>query len=137
MMDRILARAAALAVLCAAAVLAVPAAAQAPDRATLGAQAQAAYLAGDAAAIGRHEATARPWAKSTDPLELYTYAFVQFRAQQLAIAAKREGPSKAAGEACVAAAEAAVKADPKCRRPCVAVRLLRLPRQSRRHGRHP
>jgi tetratricopeptide (TPR) repeat protein len=111
---RIHPRVAALAVLGMLVASAAPTArAQAPDRATLGAQAQAAYLAGDAAAIGRLEATARPWAKSTDPLELYTYAFVQFRAQQLAIAAKREGPSKAAGEACVAAAEAAVKADPK------------------------
>lgn len=114
MMDRILARTAALAVLGVLVASAAPTArAQAPDRATLGAQAQAAYLAGDAAAIGRLEATARPWAKSADALERYTYAFVQFRAQQLAIAAKREGPSKAAGEACVAAAEAAVKADPK------------------------
>ena len=107
-------RDAALAVLGVLVASAAPTArAQAPDRATVGAQAQAAYLAGDAAAIGRLEATARPWAKSSDPLELYTYAFVQFRAQQLALAAKREGPSKAAGEACVAAAEAAVKADPK------------------------
>ena len=106
-------RAAALAGLCAVATLAAPADAQTPDRATVGAQAQAAYLAGDAAAIGRLEAAARAWAKSTDPLELYTYAFVQFRAQQLALGAKREGPSKAAGEACVAATDAAVKVDPK------------------------
>lgn len=102
-----------LAGLCVAVMMSAPAAAQMPDRAAAGAQAQAAYLAGDAAAIGRLEATVRAWAKSSDPLELYTYAFVQFRAQQLALGAKREGPSKAAGEACVAAAEAAVKADPK------------------------
>ncbi|MFM7627452.1 MAG: hypothetical protein ACKO7G_13525 [Gammaproteobacteria bacterium] len=106
-------RAAALAGLCAAAMLVAPAGAQTPDRTTVGAQAQAAYLAGDAATIARLESTTRPWAKSVDPLELYTYAFVQFRAQQIAIGAKREGPSKAAGEACVAAAEAAVKVDPK------------------------
>ena len=54
MMDRILARTAALAVLGVLVASAAPTAraqAQAPDRATLGAQAQAAYLAGDAAAI--------------------------------------------------------------------------------------
>lgn len=88
-------------------------AAAAADRTAIGAQAQAAYLAGDAVAIGRLEAAARPWAKSADPLELYTYAFVQFRAQQFAVGAKREASSRAAGEACVAAAAAAVKADPK------------------------
>ena len=94
-------------------IASVSADAQTPDRATVAVQAQTAYLAGDAAALARVEATTRPWAKSADALELYTYAFVQFRTQQLAIGAAREGPSKAAGEACVAAAEAAAKADPK------------------------
>jgi tetratricopeptide (TPR) repeat protein len=82
-------------------------------RGKLGASAQAAFLAGDAAAIAKLQADSAPWAKSADPLELYAYAFVQFRAQQLALGAKREGPAKTAGEACVAATEAAVKARPK------------------------
>ena len=106
---------AALGVLLASALTAAPLRAEDLQlvRAKLGASAQAAFLAGDAAAIARLQADAAPWAKSADPLELYAYAFVQFRAQQLALGAKREGPAKAAGEACVAATEAAVKVRPK------------------------
>lgn len=116
MMPRIhIARAVGLvAAVCAVAAVVGPSAwAQAPGRAALAAQAQSAFLAGDAAAVARLEAAARPWAKSAVAVESYTYAFVQFRAQQLALGAKREDAAKAAGEACVAAAEAAVKADPK------------------------
>jgi len=76
-------------------------------------RAQAAYFAGDAAALATLSTAAAPWAKSARPRELYTHAYVEFRVLQLAIGARREKDATRAGEACIAALDAAVKLEPK------------------------
>lgn len=79
----------------------------------LAARAQSAYFSGDAAELAKLAATTAPWAKSTNPRELYAQAYVEFRVLQLAIAAKRNKDAEKAGEACVDALAAAVKRDPQ------------------------
>ena len=86
-----------------------PGAAQQLDRATITSRAQTAYLSEDAAGLGRLEASTRAWAQSKDPLELYTYAFVQFRLLQLAVKQNREDAAEKAGKACVTALDAALE----------------------------
>jgi hypothetical protein len=88
------------------------ASAQPPDRAALVTQAQTGYLSGDAAAVARVAGLAKPWAKSMDAKDLYAYAFIEFRALQLAIGTRREKDAERAGEACIAATDAAVKIEP-------------------------
>lgn len=90
-----------------------PAGAADADPAAVGAQARAAYLSGNAAEIARLAAATAAWDKSTNPNELYARAFVQFRALQLAVAAKNESLAQKSGASCVAALDAAVKRDPR------------------------
>ncbi len=77
------------------------------------ARAQAAYFAGNSAELAKLAAATAPWAKSPNPRELYAYAYVQFRALQLAIGGKRSDEAGKAGDACIAALDAAVKREPK------------------------
>lgn len=77
------------------------------------AAAQAAYFAGNAAELERLAASTTPWAKSTNAREQYAHAYVQFRALQLAIGAKRKDAAAKAGETCVEVLDALVKRDPK------------------------
>jgi tetratricopeptide (TPR) repeat protein len=87
--------------------------AMATDAATTGAEAQQAYLAGNAAEITRLVRDTAAWDKSVDANELYARAFVQFRALQLALAAKNEALAEKSGTACVTALDAAVKRQPR------------------------
>jgi hypothetical protein len=93
-------------------LLAMPLA-TAADAATTGAEAQQAYLAGNAAEITRLVRDTAAWDKSADTNELYARAFVQFRALQLALAAKNEALAEKSGTACVTALNAAVKRQPR------------------------
>lgn len=95
------------------ALLATGAAQAAEDLAGAASKAQAAFFARDAAALAQLATATAPWAKSANARELYGHAYVQFRAQQVAMLTKREADAKRAGEACVAATDAAVKRDPK------------------------
>lgn len=97
----------------AAGALALAQAPAAPELAATAARAQAAYFTGNAAELAKLGTATAPWAKSANPRELYTHAYVQFRALQLAIGAKRNKEASQAGEACVDALDAAVKRDPK------------------------
>lgn len=85
----------------------------AEDVASAAAKAQAAFYARDAAALAQLAAATAPWAKSGNARELYAHAYVQFRAQQVAMLSKRESDAERAGDACVAATDAAVKREPK------------------------
>lgn len=87
--------------------------AMATDAATTGAAAQQAYLAGNAAEITRLVRDTAAWDKSADANELYARAFVQFRALQIALAAKNEALAEKSGTACVTALDAAVKRQPR------------------------
>ena len=99
------------------AAAAMPAAAQATvqaaDRGAIAAQAQTAWFAGDDAALARAAASANGLATSSKPQDRYTQGFVQFRVLQRAIGAKRDKDAERAGAVCIAATEAAVKAEPK------------------------
>jgi tetratricopeptide (TPR) repeat protein len=99
------------------AAAAMPAAAQATvqaaDRGAIAAQAQTAWFAGDDAALGRAAASANGLATSSKPQDRYTQGFVQFRILQRAIGANRDKDAERAGAVCIAATEAAVKAEPK------------------------
>ena len=99
------------------AAAAMPAAAQATvqaaDRGAIAAQAQTAWFAGDDAALGRAAASANGLATSSKAQDRYTQGFVQFRVLQRAIGAKRDKDAERAGAVCIAATEAAVKAEPK------------------------
>ena len=83
--------------------------AQSSEAASVGNRAQTALLRGDDAALGRIESSVRAWAKSPDSLKLYAYAFVQFRRLQRARDARRDEQAMSAGQACIAAADAAIK----------------------------
>lgn len=85
----------------------------AQDPATVGAQANAAYIAGDAAELARLVTATAPWDKSTNPNELYTRAFVHFRTLQLAVMAKDESLAEKSGSSCVAALDSAVRREPR------------------------
>ena len=89
---------------------AMPARAQSSEAASVGNRAQTAYLRDDAAALGRIESSVRAWAKSPDSFKLYAYAFVQFRRLQMARDARQDAQAMAAGQACVAALDAALEA---------------------------
>lgn len=75
--------------------------------------AQAAYFSGNAAELERLATATSAWAKSSSTREQYTYAYVQFRALQVAIGAKRKDVASKAGDACVDTVDAIVKHDPK------------------------
>lgn len=75
--------------------------------------AQAAYFSANAAELERLATATTAWAKSTSPREQYTYAYVQFRALQVAIGAKRKDVASKAGDACVDTVDAIVKREPK------------------------
>ena len=93
---------------------ALPAATLAADSpADTATRAQAAFFAHDAAALAKLAAATAPWAKSSDPRELYAQAYVQFRVEQVAALAKRDAEVEAAGKACVAATTAAAERDPR------------------------
>ena len=85
----------------------------AEDVPAVAARAQSAYFAANAAELAKLAAATAPWAKSSNPRELYAHAYVQFRALQLAIGGKREDDAEKAGDACIAALDAAIKRDPK------------------------
>lgn len=85
----------------------------AEDIASVAARAQSAYFKGDAAELARLAGATAAWERSANPRENYAYAYVQFRALQLAIGAKREKDANKAGDACIAATDAAVKRNPK------------------------
>lgn len=85
----------------------------APDIAAVAARAQTAYFTANAAELAKLAGETAPWAGSANPRELYAHAYVQFRALQVAIGAKREKDAGKAGDACIAATDAAVKRDPK------------------------
>ena len=91
-----------------------PASASAADGpAETAAKAQAAFFARDAAALSKLAAATAPWAKSSDPRELYAQAYVQFRIEQVATLDKRNDDVEAAGKACVDATTAATGRDPR------------------------
>lgn len=81
--------------------------------AAMAARAQAAFFARDAAALSQLLAATSSWTKSTDPRELYAHAYLQFRAEQLAALAGRKSEVEKAGNACVAATDAALERDAK------------------------
>ncbi len=85
----------------------------APDIGAVAARAQSAYFTANAAELAKLAAETAPWAKSANPRELYAHAYVQFRALQVALGAKREKEARTAGDACIAATDAAVKRNPK------------------------
>jgi len=89
---------------------ATPAGAQSSEAASVGNRAQTAFLRGDDAALDRIESSVRAWAKSPDSFKLYAYAFVQFRKLQMARDARRDEQAMSAGQACVAALDAALEA---------------------------
>jgi tetratricopeptide (TPR) repeat protein len=91
--------------------IAAPLAHGAEDPAPIGSRALAAYLSGNDAEIAHLVAATAPWDRSTNLDELYARAFVQFRALQLAVAAKNESLAEQSGASCVAALDAAVKRD--------------------------
>lgn len=82
--------------------------AQSPTPAGVAAQAQAAFFAASAADIAKLSAGTEAWTKSSNPQELYARAYVQFRALQLAVAAKNTDAAKAAGDSCVASLDLAI-----------------------------
>jgi len=88
---------------------ATPAGAQSSEAASVGNRAQTAFLRGDDAALGRIESSVRAWAKSPDSFKLYAYAFVKFHSLQMARDARRDEQAMSAGQACIAAANAAIK----------------------------
>jgi hypothetical protein len=85
----------------------------AEDATSVAAKAQAAYFAGSAPQLAALATATAPWARSSDRQQLYSHAYVQFRALQLALAAKQNDAAEKAGDACVAALDAATKLDPK------------------------
>jgi tetratricopeptide (TPR) repeat protein len=108
--SRAAAAVAAVAAVAAALVWATPAGAQSSEAASVGNRAQTAFLRDDAAALDRIESSVRAWAKSPDSFKLYAYAFVQFRKSQMAREARRDEQAMAAGQACIAALDAALEA---------------------------
>lgn len=84
-----------------------------PSVAAVAAAAQAAYFSGNAAELERLATSTAAWAKSSSAREQYTYAYVQFRALQVAIGAKRKDVASKAGDACVDTVDAIVKREPK------------------------
>ncbi len=106
-------RVAALAAAAFATLLPAARAQAAPDIPAVAARAQSAYFTANAAELAKLATETAPWAKSADPKQLYAHAYVQFRALQVAIGAKREKEAEKAGDACIAATDAAVKRDPK------------------------
>lgn len=103
----------AMALVIATAPATAPAGARGADRAAVAAQAQAAWFKGDDTALAHAASAAAGLAGSTNAQDRYTQAFVQFRVLQRAIAAQRSKDAERAGAACIAATDAAVKADPK------------------------
>ncbi len=87
--------------------------ARAQEVTAIAARAQASYFAGNAAELAKLATSTTAWGKSQNPRELYAYAYVQFRLLQLAIGGKREDDAEKAGDACIAALDAAVKRNPK------------------------
>ena len=77
------------------------------------ARAQAGFFARDAAALAKLAAATAPWARSSDPRELYARAYVQFRVEQVAALVKRDDEVEAAGKACVESTTAAAQRDPR------------------------
>ena len=75
--------------------------------------AQLAFYTRNAEELRRLAATTSAWAGSADSLELYAHAYVQFRALQLAIGAKRKAEAEKSGAACVGALDGAVKKNAK------------------------
>lgn len=86
---------------------------QAQQPAEVAAKAQAAYFGNDFNALTALATETTPWAKSTENSLLYTHAYVQFRLLQLAIGGKRSREAQRAGDACIAALDAALKRDPR------------------------
>jgi tetratricopeptide (TPR) repeat protein len=70
------------------------------------------FLAGNGTALRALATTTTAWWQSTNRDEVYSAAFVQFRLAQLASSADDKAALKAAGERCVALANAAIKIDP-------------------------
>ena len=89
-------------------VCSMPAGADSAEAAAVGNRAQIAFLRGDDAALGRIESSVRAWATSSDSFKLYAYAFVKFHRLQMARDARRDEQAMAAGQACIAALDAAI-----------------------------
>ncbi len=87
--------------------------AMAQDVTSVATKAQSAYLTGNTAELARLATSTSAWAKSQNPKELYTHAYVQFRILQLSIYAKKESDAERAGDACNEALDLALKRDPK------------------------
>jgi len=103
-----------MALLCVALVCgAVAAQAQATDPAAAMDSAQLAFFKRDAAELARLAAATAPWTKSTNPTEVYAHAYVQFRALQAAVGAKRNKDAAESGAACVSALDGAIGRDPR------------------------
>lgn len=85
----------------------------AEDPTSAATKAQAAFFARDAAALAQLANATAPWAKSANLREQYAYAYVQFRALQVAMLQQRTKDSGKAGEACVNTLDAALKREPK------------------------
>jgi hypothetical protein len=85
----------------------------AQDVAAVATKAQSAFLTGNTAELARLSSSTAAWSKSQNSAELYTYAYVQFRALQLAIATKNEREAERAGDACNDTLDLLLKRDPK------------------------
>jgi tetratricopeptide (TPR) repeat protein len=79
----------------------------------LEAKAQFAFFTDDLSTLRSLTRANRALASSADPLELYHFAHVEFRLLQVALRARQPKEAEAAGEACVAALDRAVEADPR------------------------
>ncbi len=88
--------------------------ASAQDVADVTQRAQGAYFSNNAMELGRIVGSVSAWAGSSNTREQYAYAYVQFRALQLAMSAgPREQDAKTAAAACTSTVDAIVKREPK------------------------
>jgi tetratricopeptide (TPR) repeat protein len=87
--------------------------ARAADPAAVAAQAQAAYFTANAPALRELLLTNAAWSNAVASAQIYTYAYLQFRLLQLAVAARREVEARAAGEACIGTLDLAMRREPK------------------------
>jgi tetratricopeptide (TPR) repeat protein len=86
----------------------------AQDVADVARRAQSAYFGNNAMELGRVASGVSAWATSADSRERYAYAYVQFRALQVAMAAgPRDNDAKAAAAACTKSLDAVVAKEPK------------------------
>lgn len=85
----------------------------AEDTFSIQSKAQSAYFEGNATQLKGLSGSSAAGAISTDPRELYTAAYVQFRALQLSIISKRMAEAEKYGDLCLDILSSAIKINPK------------------------